>query len=129
MPIFDGGRTQANVDLSEVRKNIAISNYEKTIQVAFREVSDALSARYWLTGQVAIARQALAAQTERARLTKLRYDNGAASYFEVMDAQRDLLNVQQQFVQVRRALLSSRVGLYAALGGGVQLGIEDGKDQ
>ena len=129
MPIFDGGRTQAGLELSEVRKDIAVANYEKTIQVAFREVSDALTARWWLTEQVAIQRQALAAQTERARLTRLRYDNGAASYFEVIESQRDLLNVQQQFVQVRRALLSSRVGLYAALGGGMSVGTEDGTNK
>jgi multidrug efflux system outer membrane protein len=51
-------------------------------------------------------------------LAKLRYDNGAAAFLEVLDAQRDLLSVEQQSVQTRRALLSSRVSLYAALGGG-----------
>jgi multidrug efflux system outer membrane protein len=95
-----------------------VATYEKTIQTAFREVSDALSARRWLTEQVAIAGTALKVQTERARLSQLRYDNGASAFLAVLDAQRDLLSAEQQFVQTRRALLSSRVSLYAALGGG-----------
>ncbi|MBK8762320.1 MAG: efflux transporter outer membrane subunit [Georgfuchsia sp.] len=120
LPIFDAGRNRANLDLAEVRRDLAVTNYEKTVQTAFRDVSDALSARHWLTEQVRIAQATLAAQTERARLSLLRYDNGSAPYFEVLDAQRDLLTAEQQLVQTRRALLSSRVSLYAALGGGSQ---------
>lgn len=118
LPIFDAGRNRANLDLAEVRRDLAVTNYEKTVQAAFRDVSDALSARRWLTEQVRIAQATLAAQTERARLSQLRYDNGSAPYFEVLDAQRELLTAEQQLVQTRRALLSSRVSLYAALGGG-----------
>ena len=73
-----------------------------------------------LAEQVRIQQGSLAAQTERARLAKLRYDNGAAAFLEVLDAQRDLLAAEQQLVQTRRVLLSARVGLYAALGGGAQ---------
>lgn len=120
LPIFDAGRNRANLDLAEVRRDLAVTNYEKTVQAAFRDVSDALSARRWLTEQVRIAQATLAAQTERARLSQLRYDNGSAPYFEVLDAQRELLTAEQQLVQTRRALLSSRVSLYAALGGGGQ---------
>jgi multidrug efflux system outer membrane protein len=118
LPIFDGGRRRQNLSLAEARQDLAVAQYEKTIQSAFRDVSDALAARHWLTEQVAIARTALAVQVERARLSKLRYDNGAAAFLEVLDAQRDLLSVQQQLVQARRAQLSSRVSLYSALGGG-----------
>lgn len=124
LPIFDGGRNRAGLDLAEVRRNLAVANYEKTVQTAFRDVSDALSARRWLTEQVRIQRATLAAQAERERLARLRYDNGSAPYFEVLDAQRDLLAAEQQLVQTRRALLSSRVSLYAALGGGSQEFIE-----
>jgi len=118
LPIFDGGRNRAGLDLAEVRRDLAVANYEKTVQTAFREVSDALSARHWLVEQVRISQATLAAQAERARLAQLRYDNGGAPYFEVLDAQRDLLAAEQQLVQTRRALLSSRISLYAALGGG-----------
>jgi multidrug efflux system outer membrane protein len=120
LPIFDGGRNRANLDIAKVRSNLAIANYEKAVQTGFREVSDALSARQSLTEQVRIQQATLAAQTERAHLAQLRYDNGAAAFLEVLDAQRDLLSAEQQLVQTRRALLSSRVSLYAALGGGGQ---------
>jgi multidrug efflux system outer membrane protein len=118
LPIFDGGRRRAGLDLAEVRRDLAVADYEKTVQTAFREVSDALSARRWLAEQVRIQRETLLAQAERARLARLRYDNGASPYLEVLDAQRDLLSAQQALVQTRRALLSSEVALYAALGGG-----------
>ncbi len=120
LPIFDAGRRQANLELAQVQRDQAIVNYEKTIQTAFREVSDALSARHWLTEQVAILRASVEAQSERARLARLRYDHGASPFLEVLDAQRDLLSAQQQLVQTRRALLSANVSLYAALGGGSQ---------
>ena len=120
MPIFDAGRRQANLDLAEVRRDAAVAEYERTIQAAFRDVADALSAQHWLSVQLTIQRRAVAEQTERARLATLRFDRGLASSLEVLDAQRDLLAAQQQLVQQRRTLLSSRVALYAALGGGSQ---------
>ncbi|MEM5365198.1 efflux transporter outer membrane subunit [Paraburkholderia azotifigens] len=120
LPIFDAGRNRSNLQLEEARQKEAVAQYEKIIQSAFRDVADALSARDWLADQVRSARATLGAQTERARLARLRYDNGATPFLEVLDAQRDLLNAQQQLVQIRRALLSSRVALYAALGGNME---------
>ncbi|CAJ0818111.1 Outer membrane protein OprM [Ralstonia flaminis] len=120
LPLFEGGKLRSNLDLAQARRDLAVAGYEKTVQSAFRDVSDALSARKWLAEQLDIAQATLAAQTERARLSQLRFDAGASAFLEVLDAQRDLLAAQQQLVQVRRALLSSRVGLYAALGGGTQ---------
>lgn len=119
LPLFDAGRRSNNLSLAEARRDLAVANYEKTIQAAFRDVSDALAARRWLAQQLVIAQAALLTQAERARLSQLRYDNGASAYLEVLDAQRDLLVAEQQLVQIRRALLSSQVSLYAALGGGV----------
>jgi outer membrane protein TolC len=108
---------RANLELSEVRRDIAVAGYEKTIQTAFREVADALSAKHWLAEQLTIQRANLEAQSERARLAKLRYDNGSAAFLEVLDAQRDLLEPSNNWYR-RAALLSSQVALYAALGGG-----------
>lgn len=79
-----------------------------------------MSARYWLAEQVKVLRATVDAQAERERLARLRYDHGASPFLEVLDAQRDLLEAQQQWVRTRRALLSSQVALYAALGGGTQ---------
>ncbi|CAN0626159.1 Outer membrane protein OprM [Burkholderia multivorans] len=117
MPIFDAGRNRANLASSKAQRDEAVAQYERTVQGAFRDVSDALAARYWLAEQVRIERDTLASQADRARLAKLRYDSGATRFLEVLDAQRDLLNAQQQLVQTRRALLSSRVALFGALGG------------
>lgn len=125
LPIFDAGRNRAALALAEVRRDQAVAGYEKAVQQAFREVADALAMRHWLEEQVRIQRVGLSAQSERARLAKLRYDNGAARYLEVLDAQRDLLAIEQQLVQTRRALLSSRVALYAALGGGSRVAEDD----
>lgn len=120
LPIFDRGRRQASLDLAEVRREQAVVRYEQTIEAAFRDVSDALSAQRWVTAQVQTQRDTLALQAERARLAKLRYDSGAARYLEVLDAERDLLAAEQQLVQTRRAQLGAQVALYAALGGGSQ---------
>lgn len=121
LPIFDGGRRQANLDLSVVRRDIAVAGYEKSIQAAFREVSDALTTRRWLIEQRDLQRIALTATSERARLAQLRYENGSATYLEVLDAQRDLLATEQQLVQAQRLLLSNQVALYKALGGGTRV--------
>lgn len=118
VPIFDGGRLRNNMDLSEVRGNAAVANYERTVQLAFREVADALSAQRWLKEQQTIMTEALVIQEERSRLAQLRYDNGATTYLQILDADRDLLNTQQQIIQVHGALMASQVSLYAALGGG-----------
>jgi len=116
LPLFDGWRNSSNLDLSWARRNTAVAQYEKAIQSAFRDVADALADRQWLSEQVQTLQATALVQAERARLAKLRYDNGAAAFLEVLDAQRDLLTVQQQVVQARRALLASRVNLFAALG-------------
>jgi outer membrane protein, multidrug efflux system len=118
LPIFEGGRNLAYLDVSKARRNLAIADYERTIQGAFREVADALADHYWLAEQVAAQQSTLAAQTERARLAWLRYQNGAAPYLEVLDAERDRFVAEQALVVARRALLSSSVNLYSALGGG-----------
>ncbi len=118
VPIFDAGRNRNNLNLAEARRNSAVANYEKTIQTAFRDVSDALSDQRWLTEQLRVQQATLAAETERARLATARYNAGSAPFLDVLDAQRDVLSAEQQVVQVRRALLSSRVRLYQALGGG-----------
>ena len=117
LPIFDGGRRQANLDLAEARKHQAVAQYESVIRNAFREVSELLAARHWLAVQERDVRQLLAAQADRAFLARRRYERGYSSYFEVLDAERSRFATEQSLVQLRRARLSSLVGLYKALGG------------
>jgi multidrug efflux system outer membrane protein len=108
----------ANLNVAEARRELALAEYERTIQGAFRDVADALAARRWLATQLTAQQAALIAQTERKRLAGLRYQSGAAPYFELLDAERDRFIAEQALVQTRRALLASSVNLYAALGGG-----------
>lgn len=117
-PLFDGGRLQGDLAETKALREVAVADYERTVQVAFRDVADALAARRWLGQQVAAQLRTLAALSERARLSDLRYHNGASPYLEVLDAQRDLFAAEQALVETRRARLSSEVNLYAALGGG-----------
>jgi multidrug efflux system outer membrane protein len=121
-PLFDAGRTQAGVDLAEARKNVAVAEYERTIQQAFREVADLLVARDTLAAQLKAQEAAEQAQNARLRLVDARYKAGASSYLEVLDAQRDAFTAQQGTVQVRRALLATGAQLYKALGGGQEEG-------
>ncbi|AHE53560.1 MULTISPECIES: efflux transporter outer membrane subunit [Sphingomonadaceae] len=118
LPLFNAGRLAANLDVTKARQVIAVADYEKTVQAAFRDVSDALVRRRQLGLQIETTRVMLAALQERARLAQLRFDNGRSAYLEVLDAQRDLFDTEQTLVQLRRAELASAVALYAALGGG-----------
>jgi len=117
-PIFDAGRNQANLDVARVGRDIAVAQYERAIQTAFREVSDALAGRATLGEQLrAQTAQANAAQVSF-HLSDLRYRNGAASFLDVLDAQRNVFIAQQALVQVRSLQVQNLVTLYKALGGG-----------
>ena len=118
LPIFDAGRNQANLESAQAGRSIAVAQYEKAIQTAFREVSDALAGEATL-GEQARAQQAQAqAEAARLQLADLRYRNGVSSYLDLLDAQRSLFAAQQAVVQVRLAQLQNQVALYKALGGG-----------
>lgn len=119
LPLFDGGRNRANLNLTEARKNLAVADYERAIQVAFREVSDALVARATLEEQIAAQRGVQQAQAERLTLSELRFQNGVASSLDVLDAQRELFTAEQSLVQARLLRLTNAIDLYRALGGGI----------
>ncbi len=118
VPLFDYGRNQSTLDLAQARKVIAVADYERTIQQAFREVADLLAARDALAEQIRAQEAAEQAQNERLRIAEARYKAGVSSYFEVLDAQRDSYIVSQLTVQARRLQLSTAAQLYKALGGG-----------
>ena len=118
LPIFDAGRNQANLDVAKVNREIAVAQYEKAIQTAFREVADALAGRANLDEQARATAAATASEEARFKLADLRYRNGASSYLDVLDAQRSLYTAQLALVQVQTAQVQNRVALYKALGGG-----------
>ncbi|MDB5941629.1 MAG: putative fused inner/outer rane transporter [Ramlibacter sp.] len=118
LPIFDAGRNQAGLQSATAGRDIAVAQYERSIQAAFREVADALAGRATLSDQLQSQRAVAAAEAARLRLSDLRYTNGVASYLDLLDAQRSLFAAQQALVQTRLAQLQTQVNLYKALGGG-----------
>ncbi|MCX5645648.1 MAG: efflux transporter outer membrane subunit [Phycisphaerae bacterium] len=117
MPIFDG-RTWAALRVTKVQREIAVTQYERAIQNAFREVADALAARGTVDQQVSAQESLVNAVAATYRLSKARYDQGIDSYFSVLDAQRSLYAAQQGLVVLHLAKLANQVRLYAVLGGG-----------
>lgn len=97
---------------------MALAEYEKAIQAAFREASDALSLRTTLVAQQDAQQSLVNALGETYRLSEARYKGGIDSYLSVLIAQRSLYGAQQQMVGVRLARLSNLVTLYKVLGGG-----------
>jgi len=119
LPIFDSGRNQANLESAKAAQGIAIAQYEKAVQTAFREVADALAGRATFSDQLRAQGEQARAEGDRLRLVELRYKNGASNSLELLDAQRSAFAAQQALVQVRLAALLNSVQLYKALGGGV----------
>jgi outer membrane protein, multidrug efflux system len=116
--LFDGGRNRANLTVAQARENIAIATYEVTVQGAFREVADTLAGRQYYADQVAAGTRGLIAARRIERIARLRYQEGVASYLEVLDAERTLFDAEQLLITLRRAEAENLVGLYIALGGG-----------
>lgn len=120
LPIFDAGRNSANLSLAQVRNNVAIADYERTIQTAFREVADTLVARATFDEQIDAQRASTEAQAERLRLADQRYKSGVTSSLDLLDAERDLFAGQQALIQARQQRLTNAIDLYRALGGGLK---------
>ncbi len=121
VPIFNWGKIQQNLDLSYVRKNMAIVSYEKTIQTAFQEVADALVSKKPLSDQLRAQQNLVATTSEQLRLANLLYTNGIASYLDVLDAQRTLFSSRQALLTTYFNKHINDVMLYAALGGGADV--------
>ena len=118
LPIFDAGSRRANLRGSEITRDIAVADYERAIQTAFREVADALAARRTLNEQLAARQSLVESTTLIQRLADALYRNGTSSYLEVLDAQRSLYSAQQSLIAVRLARLNNLVTVYKVLGGG-----------
>lgn len=117
-PIFDAGRTAAGVDAAVARRDIAIAQYDKAIQSAFKEVADALVARQTYAEQADAQLAQAQAEAARLSLSTLRYDTGVASQLDLLDAQRALFAAQQAHIQAQLARQQAHISVYKALGGG-----------
>ncbi len=118
IPIFNAGRLRANLDYSEIQKDINIARYEKTIQTAFQEVADGLIERSTYKQQLAAHNELVQSSTEYLNLADRRYREGIDNQLTLLDAQRLLFDAQQQRISTQFAQLVSDINLYKALGGG-----------
>jgi outer membrane protein, multidrug efflux system len=118
IPIFDAGRTSANIKAAEVKREIAVAQYDKAIQTAFKEVADALVARQTFAEQAQAQLAQAQAESARLRLSTLRYDTGVASQLDLLDAQRSQFTAQQALIAAQLARQQSHINVYKALGGG-----------
>jgi len=119
MPVFDA-RMWSALDATKADKEIAVAQYEKAIQAAFREVADALAVRGTVGQQLSAQESLVNAEAETYRLSNARYTKGIDNYLGVLVAQRSLYTAQQGLVAIRLARLANQVRLYAVLGGGWQ---------
>ncbi|MCB1916617.1 MAG: efflux transporter outer membrane subunit [Rhodocyclaceae bacterium] len=120
LPIFDAGALAAGLDVAELQRDSAVASYDKAIQVAFREVADALADRATIGTRLAAGERLVAAAQDGYRLSEARTRNGVDSHLSLLDAQRTLYGAEQELIATRLAEAGSRVALVKALGGGWQ---------
>lgn len=118
LPIFSGGRNTANLDGANADQKIAVAQYEKSIQTAFREVSDQLAARQTYSEQLSAQKSLVEATDNTYKISRARYDQGTDSYLSVLDSQRELYSAQQSEITVQQERLNNLINLYRVLGGG-----------
>jgi len=118
VPIFEGGRLRASLDVATIQKDINVAQYQKTIQIAFQEVANDLAARGTYDDQVAALVRDVAANQRFYDLAQQRFESGVDSYLNVLTAQTNLYAAQQLLVQARMQRLQTLVKLYKDLGGG-----------
>lgn len=115
--IFDGGAKRGNVQLSEAQRDAALASYEKAIQTAFREVSDALARQGTIADERDATLRREAAAADSYRLTDARYRGGIEPFLSSLDAQRSLYAAQQQSIAISLTEALNKVNLYRTLGG------------
>jgi multidrug efflux system outer membrane protein len=120
LPIFDAGLLQAQLAMTQARRDELVAVYQRTVQTAFGEVSAALIGRQRYQEQIEAQEAAVRAQRRLAEVAELRYGNGVAIYLEVADARRNLFSAEQQLILLRATALQNGVALYVALGGGFE---------
>ncbi|MFN7152642.1 MAG: efflux transporter outer membrane subunit [Acidovorax sp.] len=116
-PIFDGGSARAAVDVAQANRDIAVAQYEKSIQTAFREVSDALAERAQWQERLSAQQAVVDANARAFELSEARFTSGVDNYLTVLDAQRSLYAAQQALIGLRQSEQANRVALWKVLGG------------
>jgi len=119
LPIFDWGTRKANIKISETDQKIAVADYEKAIQSAFREVNDALAAHAYIDERLNAQQRLVSATDTTYKLSTARFRAGIDSYLTVLDAQRSAYAAQQGLLILEQTKLNNQIELYKALGGGL----------
>ncbi|MES2290853.1 MAG: efflux transporter outer membrane subunit [Pseudomonadota bacterium] len=122
LPLFDGGANQGNLTNARGQFDAATANYQKTVQVAFRDVANALARRATIADQTNAQTRLEAAAADTAALTEARYRGGVASFLESLDAQRSLYSARRSLAATRLLRASNLVDLYRSIGGDPTLG-------
>lgn len=117
LPIFNGGQNSANLDYTYAQRDIALNQYEKTIQTAFKEVNDSLATRATINEQINKQKEVVEAVSKSHNLALGAYKVGTGSYLNVLISQRTLYSAQQNLINKYQEDLTNRVNLYKALGG------------
>ena len=125
LPIFDWGTRKANIKISETDQQIALSNYEKSIQSAFREVNDALATRQNIGDRLSAQRRLVDATNVTYKLSNARFRAGIDSFLTVLDSQRSSYAAEQGLLLLEQANLNNQIELYKTLGGGVKTNTTD----
>jgi outer membrane protein, multidrug efflux system len=118
VPIFEGGRLRAELDVATLQRDIDVARYEKAIQTAFGEVADNLAARGTYGRQLASIERVVMAEQRTLDLSQQRFRSGVDGYLSVLTAQNGLYAAQQTLAAVKLARLNNLVDLYRSLGGG-----------
>lgn len=118
VPIFNGGRLAAELDVAKLEREVEIANYEKAIQTAFKEVSDEFAVANTIEQRVVAQDAYLGAEKRRYEIVRDNYDCGNASSLDVILAQQDYFGAQQSVLSTRYERLANRIRFYSALGGG-----------
>ena len=125
IPIFDWGTRRANIKVSETQQQIALSDYEKSIQSAFREVNDALAVRQNIGERLTAQRRLVDATNTTYKLSNARFRAGIDSFLTVLDAQRTSYSAEQGLLLLEQANLNNQIELYKSLGGGLKTNTTD----
>ncbi|MHA2937473.1 efflux transporter outer membrane subunit [Vibrio sp. RC27] len=120
LPIFNWGSNEATLDSAKIAKQVSVVAYQETIETAFKEVSDAVLGQHYYLSQWKSQQKNLEANMDYYELAKMRYEKGNDSYIDLLDAQRSLFSARESELSAHLNLLTSRVSLYKAMGGGWQ---------
>ncbi|AWY19907.1 efflux transporter outer membrane subunit [Moraxella bovis] len=124
LPIFDAGYRRANYEVAQIGQKQALVNYEKTIQTAFKEVSDVLATRATMEHQLNSQYRLQKNYQETYNIAHARFRSGLDNYLNVLDAERSLFANQQSILNLELQKILSQIELYQVLGGGATLSAE-----